>query len=100
MTVLKRHLLLSSVTGSTRVFIGLSKKFHDSEDSKLGMATMFLDYYPSTRNLNATEGRSPVLYLVRFLVSERRIMISSDPVAYIPVYGFSLACHLTLATTP
>merc|ERR1712051_191002 len=46
MIVLNMHLLLSSVTGSTRVFIGLSKKFHDSDGSKLGMATMFFDGIP------------------------------------------------------
>lgn len=64
--VSKRHLLLSSVTGATRVFNSGSKKFHDEVGSKLGIATMSDDFLPSIRNLNATEGRSPEVALVKF----------------------------------
>ena len=65
----------------TRFDIGWSKKFHELDYRKLVLAKMISDYFPSIRNLKATEGVRPVDSSVRLKLSERRIMTVSEPEA-------------------
>ena len=75
----------SSVKPSTRVLKLFSMKFHESVEVKKGMATMLTDALLLTKALSAMEGSKPPDSEVKFVVSEKRMIMLSEPVSKMPV---------------
>lgn len=78
-------LFSSSVKGSTLFVRGLAKKSHEPVCLKVAMVWMLRDLKPSTRNLRARPGRSPVEAELRLVVSDNRMMAWSEPSSKRPV---------------